>query len=348
MYWCAIAGIEMNNWTIEQNSTPLGVVADIGGTNARFAMAVQDECGRVSAVAVRKLCTRDFPSFEAAYQNYLDWLEFRPVRGVFALAGPTNQDEVKLTNCPWVLRPSALKDRIGLDEVRLVNDFEAIACAVGAIDASEFRRLDESRDFDMCTDGVVSVVGPGSGLGVSALHRNNGESHVVPCEGGHVGFAPADEVDIHILRFLLTRYPRVSAERIVSGPGLAQIYIALAQLEGRAIVPPHAVELWEAALSGADPHARAALDRWVMLLGTVAGDIALAQGAKAVVLAGGILPRFGRSLDVALLLSRFRAKGRFETLMRDIQVALVEHPDPGLLGAASLLANSHDRTGRFA
>jgi glucokinase len=263
----------------------LGIVADIGGTNARFACAVRDETGRIAVTHVEKLRTADYPSFEAAYRHYADSIDLHPARGVFALAGPLGRDEVKLTNSPWVLRPAGLADRLGLESA-----------------------------------------------------RSDGHGRVVPCEGGHIGFAPADEVEIHMLRFLLGRYPRVSAERLVSGPGLVQVHIALADLEGRAIVPPQQVPLWEAAQSGEDVHAFASMERWLMLLGTVAGDIALAQGACAVVLAGGILPRIGDRLDTGLLLSRFRAKGRFETMMHGFPVAMINHPEPGLFGAASALA----------
>lgn len=316
---------------------PLGIVADIGGTNARFACAMRDGDGKVSIAREEKLRAADFPSFEAAYRHYAERLD-KPVRhGVFALAGPVGRDEVKLTNSPWVLRPASLADRLGLESARLINDFQAIAEGVDKLGPEGFRAL-SGGGFALPEDGVISIVGPGSGLGVAAIHRVSGQGEIIPCEGGHIGFAPADDIDIHILRVMLGRYPRVSAERLVSGPGLVQIHIALADLAGRAIVPPQQVPLWEAAQSGSDPHAVASMERWLMLLGTVAGDIALAQGASAVVLAGGILPRMGERLDTGLLLSRFRAKGRFETMMHGIPVATVAHPEPGLFGAACLLA----------
>jgi len=315
----------------------LGIVADIGGTNARFACATRRADGSIAIAHVEKYRTADTPSFEAAYRHYAQSLDIAVTRGVFALAGPVGKEEVKLTNSPWVLRPAGLAGRLGLESARLINDFEAIATAVGAFGPDDFRRLDGGR-FEHPTDGVVSVVGPGSGLGVASINWMAGRPRIVPTEGGHIGFAPADDVEIHMLRFLLGRYPRVSAERLVSGPGLAQVHIALAKLEGRAIVPPDQVSLWEAAQSGKDQHAYASMERWLMLLGTVAGDIALAQGASAVVLAGGILPRIGDRLDTGLLLSRFRAKGRFETMMHGIPVAMISHAEPGLFGAATALA----------
>jgi glucokinase len=256
---------------------PLGIVADIGGTNARFACAVRGDDGKIAVTRIQKYRTADYPSFEAAYRHYEESLDLHAKHGVFALAGPVGKDEVKLTNSPWVLRPAGLAERLGLESARLINDFEAVSNAVAAFGPEDFRRLDGGR-FENPKDGVVSVVGPGSGLGVGSIHWSDGQPRVVPTEGGHIGFAPADDVEIHMLRFLLCRYPRVSAERLVSGPGLAQVHIALADLEGRAIVPPQQVALWEAAQSGTDHHAFASMERWLMLLGTVAGDIALAQG----------------------------------------------------------------------
>jgi len=319
------------------DSDLLGIVADIGGTNARFACAARGADGQIRLAREQKYRTADYPSFEAAYHNYAERLGEPIKHGVFAVAGPVGQAEVKMTNSPWVLRTAGLDDRLGLETARLINDFEAIAASVGAFQPCDFRALDGGR-FEIPADGVVSIIGPGSGLGVASLHRSEGVSRVVPCEGGHIGFAPADDVEIHMLAFLLGRYPRVSAERFVSGPGLVHVHVALAELEGRAIVPPQNIPLWEAALSGTDRYAFASLERWLMLLGTVAGDIALVQGAHAVVFAGGILPRIGDKLDTELLLSRFRAKGRFERLMHDIPVAVIDHAEPGLFGAATFLA----------
>lgn len=319
---------------------PLGIVADIGGTNARFACAERHADGALRIDRIEKYRTADYPSFEAAYRHYAESLDDGFSRGVFALAGPVGQNEVRMTNSPWVLRPEGLAARLGLEDVRLINDFEAVATAVGASGPGDFRALDGGT-FALPRDGVVSVIGPGSGLGVAAIHRSEGVSRVVPSEGGHIGFAPADQVEIHMLSFLLSRYPRVSAERLVSGPGLVHVHVALANLEGRAIVPPEQVTLWEGAQSGSDAHAVASMERWLMLLGTATGDIALAQGACAVVLAGGILPRMGDRLDTGLLLSRFHAKGRFETMMHGIPVAMISHDEPGLFGAAAVLNHSH-------
>ena len=314
----------------------LGIVADIGGTNARFAVAVASAAGlRLSRVL--KMRTAEYATLEAAFMAYTRGLrEPIPTRAVISLACPVAGDSIKLTNCPWVVRPGHIKEVLGLEDLQLVNDFGAIARAVPQLPSSDFVSL-SGRPVALPKPGVVSVLGPGTGLGVALLHRSNGRDVVIETEGGHIGFAPADETEITIMRVLRNRYPRISAERLVSGPGLALIYEALAGGESRALVAVDDIALWKAAVAGTDERANAAFERFCMMLGTVAGDIALAHGASAVVLAGGLAPRFCERLKCSGFLERFRAKGRFESLMRSIPVAVCTHPDPGLLGAATIL-----------
>jgi len=314
----------------------LGIVADIGGTHARFATVRRADRGILTLDNRSTLRTADFPSLESAFQSYRATLNFAPRFAVFGLASPIDDSEIKLTNNPWVLHPQMLGRRLGLEKVSLINDFEAIARSISILGSDQYLAFGAA-PLDLPEEGVISVVGPGSGLGVGMLLRNHGNDRILASEGGHVGFPPADEIDDYILRFVRTRYQRVSAERLVSGPGLVHIYEALAEMDGRAIVPAHPIPLWQAALEDRDPHACAAVERWLMLLGTFAGDVALTHRADAVVLAGGILPRFGKAWDMTAFLSRFYAKGRFEPLMRRIALARIDYQDPGLLGAARLL-----------
>jgi glucokinase len=182
--------------------------------------------------------------------------------------------------------------------------------------------------------GVVSVIGPGTGLGVAALLMGR-PARVIPTEGGHIDFAPLDSLEDMLLSQLRARFRRVSVERIVSGPGLQNIHSALAAIEGRALTPRDDKALWEAALGGEDSLAEAAFDRWCLAFGSVAGDLALAQGAEAVVLAGGMLPRVQHLLPASGFHARFTAKGRFEQRMAGIPILRITHPEPGLLGAAA-------------
>jgi glucokinase len=206
--------------------------------------------------------------------------------------------------------------------------------AVAQLDDAHFRSLC-GPEGALPTDGVISVIGPGTGLGVSQVVRHRSGYDVISTEGGHISFAPFDRLEDQILAHLRQRYLRVSAERIISGPGLANLYAALAAIEHR---PAHIADdtsLWEAALSGADPLAVAALERFCLCFGACAGDIALAQGANAVVVAGGLGLRLVDVLANSGFAQRFVAKGRFETLMATIPVKIITEPAPGLFGAAA-------------
>jgi glucokinase len=243
------------------------------------------------------------------------------------------QDEFKLTNSSWHFRQSILKDVLHLDGAWLVNDFAAIAHAIPHCTPDDFQSLGEVA-FVLPDQGAVSVVGPGTGLGVGLLVRRRDEDVVVPAEGGHAGFAPPDSDGLAMLQGLLKQMPRVSAERVLCGDGLALIYRA----ENPEMVnAPDPIALWEAAIAGKDDLATRALDRWLMLLGMFAGDVALVQGASAVVMAGGILPRLGAGRIAGAFMAGFCNKGRFAAAMKALPVAILGAGQPGLMGAAALL-----------
>ena len=194
----------------------------------------------------------------------------------------------------------------------------------------------------MVTRAAISVIGPGTGLGVAYIVRAPGHYHVVETEGGHIEFSPVDHVEDVILRSLRERHTRVSVERVVSGPGLVEIYAALAKLEGRAVEARADKELWQMALEDNDALAAAAFDRFCLALGSAAGDYALAHGAKAVVIAGGLGYRIRKQLQAAGGFdSRFVAKGRFQHMMETIPVKLITHEQAGLFGAAAAFAQEH-------
>ncbi len=196
-------------------------------------------------------------------------------------------------------------------------------------------------DAPLPDDGVISVVGPGTGLGVAQILRRDGKSHVIETEGGHSDFAPLDSLEDAILAFLRPRFRRVSIERIVSGPGLLNIYQALGAIEGKPATVHDDKALWAAALEASDPLAVAALERFLMTLGAVAGDIALTHGAQAVVIAGGVGARIAGMLPTSGFAARFAAKGRFESLMATIPVKLMTDPRAGLIGAAAAFLEEH-------
>jgi glucokinase len=256
-----------------------------------------------------------------------------PKAAGIAVAAPVEGDLLKLTNNPWIIRPALITERLGLERVTLVNDFAAVAHAIAVSTPADFAHV-SGPDLPLPRKGIISVVGPGTGLGVALLQMEPAPD-VIATEGGHIDFAPLDSLEDMILSQLRAQYRRVSVERIVSGPGLVAIHGALAAIEGRAVPARDDKLLWADAIEGSDSLAQAAMDRWMLSLGSVCGDLVLAQGAGALVLAGGMLPRVAHLLPQSGFHSRFMAKGRFEARMAAIPILRITHPEPGLLGAAA-------------
>jgi len=317
------------------------VTADIGGTHARFALAEIDG-GRVARVDDPvTLKTAEHASFQTA------WEEFGRRRGIglpdelaIAFAGPVGGEVLKLTNNPWVIRPALMSERLGVERFTIVNDFGAVAHAVASIGDDQFRHIC-GPDRPLPREGVITVVGPGTGLGVAILSRKADCYEVIETEAGHVDFAPLDQLEDRILVELRRSFRRVSVERIASGRGLWNVYEALGAIEGKALTFHDEKELWAAAMAGSDSLANAALDRVCLTLGAVAGDFALAQGAVAVVIAGGVGLRIADYLPRSGFRDRFIAKGRFERRMDDMPVKLITYAEPGLFGAAAAFAREH-------
>ena len=313
------------------------VAADIGGTHARFALARLDGAGNVVALdePVVMRCA-EHASLQMAWETF-GTIIGRPLprAAAIAVAGPVVGEELKLTNNPWVIRPAMVNKKLGVDAHVLVNDFEAVAYAVGACGEGAFQHIC-GPDVPLPDTGTISVLGPGTGLGVGLLVKRGGPDwQVLPTEGSHGDFSPVDSLEDAILAHFRRRFGRVSAERVISGPGLADIHAALAAQDDRAIQPMDDKSLWSLAMSGEDSLAAAALDRFAQALGTFAGNIALAHGAGGVVIGGGLGARLADHLPRSGFAGRFAAKGRFETLMRSLPVKLITHPQPGLFGAAA-------------
>ncbi len=319
------------------------VAVDIGGTHARFAIA-EVEGGRVVAMGdpvTQKVA--EHATFPLAWAAFVEQLgRPAPRSAAIALASPINPDVIKLTNNPWIIRPPMIKQRLDVDDYTLINDFGAIGHAVGQLDGAAYVHLC-GPDLPLPPTGSITVCGPGTGLGVAQVFRSEDRYHVISTEGGHTDYAPLDEIDDAIIRRLRPTYTRVSSERVCAGPGLVHIYETLAQIEGRPFVHLDDKRLWQVALEGSDPLAVAALDRFCVSLGGVAGDLALAHGPTAVVIAGGLGLRLKDRLVESGFAQRFVAKGRFQTLMNTIPVKIITHPQPGLFGAAAAFAQEHAR-----
>jgi glucokinase len=315
-------------------------VADVGGTHARFALAEIDG-GRVTSLGDPvTLKTSEHGSFQLAWQEFCRRSGEHPNELAIAFAGPVGGELLKLTNNPWVIRPALIKERLDVDRYTIVNDFGAVAYAVATLGDEHFQHLCGSEQ-PLPEQGVTSVVGPGTGLGVAALLRKSDGYDVIETEGGHIDFAPLDVLEDRILVELRRSFRRVSIERIASGRGLWNVYEALGAIEGLNLTIRDEKELWTAALAGSDSLANAALDRVCLTLGAVAGDIALAQGAAGVVIAGGVGLRLADYLPRSGFQDRFIAKGRFERRMDEMPVKLITPPQPGLIGAAAAFAKEH-------
>ena len=315
-------------------------VADVGGTHARFALA-QVEGGRVVSLGEPEtLKTAEFASFQTAWEEFARRANITATDLAIAFAGPVGGEMLKLTNNPWVIRPALIKERLGVDHYTIVNDFGAVAYAVATLGDEDFRHIC-GPERALPEEGVISIVGPGTGLGVAALLKKRGGYDVIETEGGHVDFAPLDSLEDKIVTQLRRHFRRISVERIASGQGLWNVYEALGAIEGRDLTFHDEKALWAAALDGSDSLANAALDRVCLTLGAVAGDMALAQGASAVVIAGGVGLRLADYLPRSGFRDRFIAKGRFERRMDEMPVKLITHPQPGLYGAAAAFAREH-------
>lgn len=317
------------------------VTVDIGGTHARFAIASIGKDGAISLGEPDTLHTGDHASFQTA------WEAFRarnggslPNAAAMAIAGrvsgPDEHDQViRFTNNPWIIRPSLAQEKLGVDRLTIVNDFEAVAHAVARADEDQFLHL-AGPDVPLTQDGTISIVGPGTGLGVAHLRRSADGYCVQATEGGHADFAPLDSIEDAILARLRRRHNRVSTERVVAGPAIVDIYQTLAALEHKAVPELDDITVWTNGISGEDSLCAAAVDRFCMSLGSVAGDIALVQGGfGGVVIAGGLGYRIRETLLESGFAQRFSAKGRFESLMATIPVKLIIQPQPGLFGAAA-------------
>lgn len=317
------------------------VTVDLGGTHARFALAEVDGGRVVSLGEPMTLQTRDHASFQSAWRSFgKQTCGAFPRSVAIAIAAPIRGEVIRLTNNPWTIRPALIREKLEVDDYTLINDFGAVAHAVAQAEPMHFVPLCGPKG-DLPPVGRISIIGPGTGLGVAHVGRDTGGYRVQATEGGHIDFAPIDIIDDAILARIRKRHNRVSAERVVSGPAIVDIYETLAAMEGRAIPVSDDRTIWKAGLDVSDSLAVAAIDRFCMSLGSVAGDIALAQGGTAVVIAGGLGLRIEKILRQSGFANRFRAKGRFESMMDEIPVKLITHSQPGLLGAAAAFAQDH-------
>ncbi|HEU0044640.1 glucokinase [Sphingomonas sp.] len=317
------------------------VAADIGGTHARFAMAEVANGKVIRLGEPVTLDTREYDDLDSAWRAA--GARFgRPLPRAAALGVASSSGAASggLTSDIWSLDDDALRTALGVDTHLLINDFGAVGHAVQHLDSAGFQHLC-GPDTPLPAGGVITICGPGTGVGCAELVRGAGCYDVIETEGGHIGFAPADSFEDALVARLRAEFGRVSVERVCGGPSILPLHAQLAADRGLSPPPAGERKIWQAALNGTDPIAVMAMERFCGILGAVAGDLALAQGAKAVVIAGGLGHRLKDRLPSSSFPERFLAKGRFRHLMATLPVKLVTHPQPGLFGAAAAFAQRY-------
>ncbi|MBN8997880.1 MAG: glucokinase [Rhizobiales bacterium] len=318
-----------------ETSVPFPVlIGDIGGTNARFAIVHGD------SQPVER-----FPNAQtAAFATIDDAIAaslppgLRPRSAVLALAGPVQGDRVPLTNCPWVVEPKRMIERFGLDEVILLNDFEALSLSLPALAEQDLVRVGGG---EAVPNAARVVVGPGTGLGAAALIHARGCWLPVPGEGGHVDLAPVTARDFAIWPhidepFGSGPYRRISGETLLCGSGLVRLYRAIVAADGREARFDDPSEITAAAIEGADAAAREALTLFCVHLGRLAGNLALAFMARGgVYLAGGIAAKIAPFVGASGFREAFIDKAPHKAMMDRMRTAVIVHPEPALAGIAA-------------
>jgi glucokinase len=306
------------------------IVADIGGTNARFAWVASDDD---QLRGIESFPCADFAFLLDAIHAYMRMGHVKRVdRICLAVAGPVESDWIDLPNNHWAFSRQELEASLNVT-VDIINDFSAQVLCIDGLAESELQWLGSPRPMG---DGVKAVMGPGTGLGVSAMLASG---HILPSEAGHVAFAPVDQHEADLLKVLWQRYPRVSVERVLSGMGLANLYWANCQLEGLCRELP-APEITAGAQAG-DQYCLRAVADFYAILASMAGDVSLMMGAAdGVYLSGGILPRILNLLDEAGFRRRFEDKGRFREFNTGVPLAIVLTEYPGLSGCVQALRSA--------
>jgi glucokinase len=319
------------------------LAGDIGGTNARLAY-FQPQNGHLRLVSERVFPSREHNELGEIVTRFLDDSGTQPEAACFGIAGPVRNGRVETSNLPWVIEQSRLAKQIHLPATLLINDLEASAWGIGALSETDLVPLNDASG----AVGNQAVIAPGTGLGEAGLFWDGTRHHVFACEGGHTDFAPQGELQIELLRFLAARFGHVSYERILSGPGLVNVYEFLRdsgrQKESSTLAATMqqrdpAATISHAALAGTDKLSEQALDLWIAIYGAEASNLALkAMATGGLYLAGGISPKILPKLKGPLFMRAFLEKGRMRPLVESMPVQVVTNEKAGLLGAARCAA----------
>ena len=304
------------------------LVADIGGTNARFA--ISDPAGGLNELRI--LSAASFPNLGDAITEYLAGASrARPTRACFAVACPVHGPEIKLTNSPWRFTKGDIAQQFRFVPFSVINDFEALAASVPSLVGDKVHVL---RPGDADPEAISLVIGPGTGLGVGGyVPAGKSAWALIAGEGGHIAFAPTTEREVRLWQQLRTKYGRVSAERVLNGAGLANVHRFLAGESGQAIEEIDAPEISRRAKAG-DALATEAVLMFFEILGSVAGDLALAYGARGgVYIGGGITPKLLEFAERSNLVQRFLDKGRIASMLAPVPISVIMDQCAALYGA---------------
>lgn len=307
------------------------LVGDIGGTHSRFA--VVDTSGPSHRIDHRRDLGATFSTFKDALRSYLDQADLAALPDAIALsvAGPVTAGSVELTNRAWRISEQDLRD-FGFRHVLLINDFAALAFSVSALAPGDVHTI--GPDVAGLPGEPISIIGAGTGFGASCLARFHGRAVPMATEGGHAAFAPGDDREMAVLKILAARFGHVSIERVLSGPGIENLYGALSQIAGRHAAPLRAADI--VARRADDQDCRDTIDMFCAIYGSVAGDFALAHGARGgVFLAGGIAQKIEPVLAASAFRRRFESKGRLSHYVKAIPTRLILSEDTSYLGTAN-------------
>lgn len=311
------------------------LIGDIGGTNARFAIVPDAKGKRIEFPIVQ---TKDFETIDAAIaETVLKTSEVKPQSAIIAVAGPVDGDEIKLTNCPWVVRPRRMISGLGLSDVVVLNDFEAQALAVVALGSEHMEKIGGGEGE---ADAPRLVLGPGTGLGVAGLIHSAGRWIPVPGEGGHMDIGPRTPRDFQVFPHIKKLDGRISGEQILCGRGLVSLYRAVATADGKEPAYAQPSEVTMAGLSQTDPVAVETLSLFATYLGRTAGDLALVfKSQGGVFLTGGIAQKIIPALKDGAFREAFDDKAPHRGWMSEIPVRVITHPLAALEGLAAYARN---------
>ena len=312
------------------------IVADIGGTNARFAVVTGKSQGHFLIDHIHVLNAREYPTCSAALHAYLEKIGgIKPLSACLAIAGPVVGDTVRMTNLSWEFSCVAMAKEFGFQHFVAMNDFAAVAAACSQLTDDHLITVKKGVEDK---DSAKAVFGPGTGLGVAGLVNHNGAWLPVPCEGGHVNIAPATPFEADVIKAAMATHGHVSAELFISGPGLVNLYKAICAVRGEKAeeVPP--ADISQRALANQGTIFHETLSTFCSFIGSFAGNLALTYGAKGgIYIAGGILPRFSDFLLASDFTERFSNKGVMSHYVQTIPAKLIVHPETAFVGAAAWL-----------